>query len=178
MSNDGTERIILRRTPEDDVDAAVERLRRRRWDRSGSGTREVCLQYDFGNGISRSIFGETFDALLPLSWEEWDEETGVRVLQPADVPAALTAIRTILRRPRTLARKMSEVLAADWSAETVRSLLRRYRKDPDASGAETDGERVLQVAAQLQLVLEKAAKHGHAVVESSGERHEVRGRAN
>jgi hypothetical protein len=166
MSHDGTERIIYRRTPESELDDAVDRVLRR----AGAGVREVCLQYDFGYGMSRSICGESLDIVVPLDWEEWDEETGARVLGARDVPIALATVRGLLLRPVGLARKLSEVLGDDWTADEVRSLLRKYRKDADASSAESDGERILQVAAQLQALLEKAASRGEAVVESRSER--------
>jgi hypothetical protein len=170
VSHDGTERIVLRRTPEDELDDAIERVRRRPWGRSGRRAREVCLQYDFGHGFSRSIFAETFDKLVPLRWVV-DEEEGVRVLPAHEVRAARLGLRRVLRRPRTLGRAISALTEEDrWSADEVRSVLRKYRTDPDSSAAESEGERLLQVAAQLLVTLEQAAARGHAVVEASGER--------
>jgi hypothetical protein len=160
----------LRRAPEDELDEAILRVQRRPWGRSGRRARELCLQYDFGYGMSRSIFAEAFDGLVPLNWVV-DEEAGVRVLPAHDVQAALLAVRRVLRRPRTLARAISKLTEEDcWSGDEVRSVLRKYRSDPDSSAAESEGERLLQVAAQLLVTLEQAAARGHAVVEASGER--------
>jgi hypothetical protein len=170
MSHDGTERIILRRTLQGSLEDAVQRVLTRRWGRSGIKGREVCLQYDFGYGMSRSIFAETFEAIVPVPWGEEDEETGVRILRAQEVPAALAAVRGLLRRPRGLARRMSLVLEEDWTPDQVRALLKRYRRDADSTGPERDGERVLQTAAQLWRTLERAAACGDALVECSAER--------
>ena len=52
MSDDGTERVIFRRTVERELDDAIERMSRRKWGMAGARGREIVLEYEYGYGQS------------------------------------------------------------------------------------------------------------------------------
>ncbi|MCU0656236.1 MAG: hypothetical protein MUF64_13585 [Polyangiaceae bacterium] len=171
MSHSGTEYLALLRTDEAHLDEAIDRLSRRRPGRVGSKGRGVYLQYEFGGGHGRSIFGGMFfEELLDVRWSYQEEELGIDVLDAEDVMLHLEQLRGRLLRPRTLARDIHQITGEDrLTADLVREQLKRYRKDADPGSAESESERLLQAAAQLYQVLKQAARKRQAVVASSGE---------
>ena len=148
MSHDGDERFCFMVAERDvTLDDAVKRLRAIISGRRKPPPGVVLLEWQFGYGENRSI-ADALAELVKLPWVDLDDESmSLRVIEAADVGAALAALGAVVGDDDKLAARVWELTEDDVDVSSIALA---------DEGNDRTGERLVCAAKLLEATLQRA----------------------